>query len=632
MAATGIVIQAASLAPNALLHSLLAKIPVFLWATDCELRIASITGAALQSAGIDAHAVIGQPVRTLFRGLDPQRAHEAALIGKGGVFCVELNGRTLEAFVEPLTGRDGDPAGVAGVAMDVTERLVAETALRLSEQSYRSMIEEAPYAICRATESGQLLQANPAMLDMLGHDRDAQEDLLMRDLPDFFVSPDNFETFRKTLLAGGAVQGFESAWRCRDGREIQVRLGGRAVRNAEESVLCFDLLAENVTEKKEFAARLQQAQKMQTIGHLAGGIAHDFNNLLTVINGYCDLLLLDQPECSESVPSLRLIRQAGERAAGLTHQLLAFSRQQVRVTQAIALNGVVKEVAELSRRVIAENIRIVQKPGADAGNVMADAAQMHQMLMNLVVNARDAMPAGGTLTIETFRCLLDAVEGHRLDVVAGDYAVLTVKDTGEGMNDAVRARIFEPFFTTKPAGKGTGLGLATVYVLVRQSCGAIAVESRRGAGTTFRIYLPRVAAPESTGSDANSIPALIRGASTVLVVEDDPAVRAFTTKVLRDAGHLLLEASDGDEALELAERHCGPIDLLLTDMVMPGLSGTDLAAELRLLRPDCRVLLVSGYSETLAGENAIDESMDYLQKPFSPEELSRTVNAVLTEG
>jgi signal transduction histidine kinase len=434
------------------------------------------------------------------------------------------------------------------------------------------------------------------------------------------------------MLAGAAVQGFESTWRRRDGHEIQVRLGGRTLRSAEDTILCFDLLAENVTEKKELAARLQQAQKMQTIGQLAGGIAHDFNNLLTVINGYCDLLLLDQPEESASVPGLKLIRQAGERATGLTQQLLAFSRQQVRVTQALALNGVVKEVAGLSRRLIAENIRIVQRLSPDAGSVMADAAQMHQMLMNLVVNARDAMPEGGTLTIETIRCGMDAAEARQLDVPPGDYAVLTVRDTGVGMDDAVRARIFEPFFTTKPVGKGTGLGLATVYGLVRQSCGAIAVESRPGAGTTFRIYLPRLGDSESAEGESDLTSALTRGESTILVVEDDPAVRAFTTTVLRDAGHMLLEAADGDEALEVAQRHRGPIHLLLTDMVMPGLSGTDLAAELRLIRPECRVLLVSGYSETLVGENAIEDGIRYLQKPFSPEQLSRTVNMVLTAG
>ncbi len=632
MAATGIVLQGGGLSPNALLHSLLAKIPVFLWVTDRELRVTSITGAALLPAGIDAIGALGQPVGSIFKAGESQCAHEAALMGTGGVFRVEISGRTLEAYVEPLTGRGGDPVGVAGVAMDITERLVAETALRLSEQNYRSLIEEAPHAVCRATDSGQLLQVNPAMLDMLGHDRDAEEYLLMRDLPDIFAAPENFETFRITLLAGASVQGFESRWRRSDGREIQVRLGGRAVRNAEGRVLCFDLLAENVTEKKELAARLQQAEKMQMIGQLAGGIAHDFNNLLTVINGYCDLLLLERAEDSEIAPGLKLIRQAGERAAGLTYQLLAFHRQPVRVTEPIALNGVVKEVAELCRRVIAENIRIVQRTGPDAGSVMANVAQMHQMLMNLVVNARDAMPDGGTLTMETYRYWVDGREGQQLDLAAGDYAVLAVKDTGVGMDDAVRTRIFEPFFTTKPAGKGTGLGLATVYELVRQSCGAIAVESRAGAGTTFRIYLPRVATPEHTGSNAGSMQALTRGASTILVVEDDAAVRAFTTTVLRDAGHVLLEAADGDEALDVARRHHGPIHLLVTDMVMPGLSGTQLAAELRLVRPDCRILLVSGYWETLLAENAIDESIEVLQKPFSPELLSRTVNAVLTAG
>ena len=622
--------EGSALAPDASLHSLLARIPVFLWSTDRALRITSITGAAMRQADIQARDVVGKFVPEFFDAPESQFAHSLALTGSGRSFTIEINGRALEAYVEPLTGRDGELLGVAGVALDVTDRLVAETAVRLSEQSYRSLIEEAPYAICRATESGQLLQVNPAMLEMLGHDPDAEGDLLMRDLPVIFASRANFETFQKCLVAGGAVQGFESAWLRRDGREIQVRLGGRARRGNNGVVLCFDLIAENVTEKKELEARLQQGHKMQMIGQLAGGIAHDFNNLLTVINGYCDLLMLDHEEEGETFQGLKLIRQAGERASGLTQQLLAFSRQQVTVRQAVSLNGVVSEVVTLSRRLIAENIRIVQNRSPDAGNVMADAAQMHQMLMNLVVNARDAMPSGGTLTVETFRKAVDEPTGRQLDLPPGDYAMLTVTDTGVGMDEQLRAHIFEPFFTTKAVGKGTGLGLATVYALVRQSHGAIAVDSSPGSGTVFRLYLPRLAGAEGTGPATSRAPSLLRGNSTILVVEDDATVRSFTTRVLANAGYVLLEASDGQEALVVARQHGGPIHLLLTDMVMPGLTGTQLAVKLRAIRSDCKVLLVSGYSETLAAGSGLDETIHYLQKPFTPEQLSRTVRGILT--
>jgi len=310
--------------------------------------------------------------------------------------------------------------------------------------------------------------------------------------------------------------------------------------------------------------------------------------------------------------------------------LLAFSRQQVTVRQAVSLNGVVSEVVTLSRRLIAENIRIVQNRSPDAGNVMADAAQMHQMLMNLVVNARDAMPSGGTLTVETFRKAVDEPTGRQLDLPPGDYAMLTVTDTGVGMDEQLRAHIFEPFFTTKAVGKGTGLGLATVYALVRQSHGAIAVDSSPGSGTVFRLYLPRLAGAEGTGPATSRAPSLLRGNSTILVVEDDATVRSFTTRVLANAGYVLLEASDGQEALVVARQHGGPIHLLLTDMVMPGLTGTQLAVKLRAIRSDCKVLLVSGYSETLAAGSGLDETIHYLQKPFTPEQLSRTVRGILT--
>ena len=507
---------------------------------------------------------------------------------------------------------------------------MAEQALRLSEQSYRLLIEEAPYAICRATETGQLLQVNRAMLEMLGYSPGGEADLLMLDLPQIFAETEGFDRFRAFLPHNEAVQGIESRWLCRDGRQIQIRIGGRRVRGSSGETLYFDLMAENVTERKELEARLAQAEKMQAIGQLAGGIAHDFNNLLTVINGYCDLLLGSEKDSARRV-HLEMIRQAGERAAGLTQQLLAFSRKQMTRTESVNLDAIISEVVQLSRRLIGENIRVIEELSAPACTVMADAAQIHQMLMNLVINARDAMPQGGRLRIATGATELDAEAAAALDVACGPFVTLTVSDSGVGMDDFVRAHLFEPFFTTKDVGKGTGLGLSTVYGTVRQCRGAIAVESHPGAGTTFRIYLP-IANPSETGASPSKAAApAVRAVSTVLVVEDEEGVRHLIIDLLTRAGYRVLEAANAQEALTIAAEHRDEIHLLLTDVVMPGLSGRKLADRLRDLHPKAKVLLVSGYSELVGPTEPLDKAIRYLQKPFTPEHLMRVVSETLAD-
>jgi PAS domain S-box-containing protein len=515
------------------------------------------------------------------------------------------------------------------MALDAADRHLFDNALRLSEQSYRLLIEEAPYAICRATETGQLLQVNRSMLDMLGYPPGSEADLLIRDLPLIFSTNDGWEKFRQSLLRGDTVQGLDSAWLRRDGRLIQVRIGGRRVRGPIGETLYFDLMAENVTERKELEARLAQAEKMQAIGQLAGGIAHDFNNLLTVINGYCDLILADE-DTSPRRQSLELIRSAGERAAALTQQLLAFSRKQITRTEALNLNAIMAEVVQLSRRLIGENIRVFEQPCVEGATVQGDPAQIHQLLMNLMINARDAMPDGGALTVATSTIVVGEDLAGQLDIACGDYVTLRVTDTGIGMEDSVRAHIFEPFFTTKAHGKGTGLGLASVYGTVRQSRGGIAVESQPGSGTSFLIYLPRFVAPVDAAPKRNATPQLIRGASTVLVVEDEEAVRRLVADLLSDAGYEVLEAADAEAAMALASARRDTIHLLLTDMVMPGLSGRKLADRVRTLHPEAKVLLVSGYSESLTAED-LGKSIRYLPKPFTPEQLTRIVKEAIDE-
>jgi two-component system, cell cycle sensor histidine kinase and response regulator CckA len=613
------------------LLSLLDRLPALVWTTDKQCRFTALTGAGLDAAGLSAKEYNGRPVTDLFAGLSAgasEQAHRNTFQGHRGAFQAEVNGRSLEAHVEPLCGPDNAVVGCIGVALDATERLVAETLYRLSEQSYRSLIEDAPYAMCRATESGQLLQVNRAMLEMLGYDRSCEADLLVRDLPFVYRSPEEFDALSAALQTG-LVQGLESTWLRVDGQPIQVRVGGRATRDTKGRILHVDLIAENVTERKELEARLAQAQKMQAIGQLAGGIAHDFNNLLTVINGYCDLLLVTQRPDSGQRESLELIRQAGERATNLTQQLLAFSRKQVSQRQSIKLNAVVAEVLQLSRRLIGENITLIELPGDTAGQVHADPIQIHQMLMNLVINARDAMEQGGRLTVTTSGLSLGPDLAKALDVTPGDYALLTVTDTGIGMDENVLSHMFEPFFTTKPVGKGTGLGLSTAYGIVRQSRGAISVDSYPGNGTTFRIYLPRFVDEMPLIMPDARLPELASGASTILLVEDESAVRQFAATVLARSGYTVLQATNAEEALTLAGQYHQPIHLLLTDIVMPGLSGHDLARRFSSIRGESKILLTSGYADSMSGVSQLDVTVNYLPKPFSAEKLTQVVKQVL---
>jgi len=390
-------------------------------------------------------------------------------------------------------------------------------------------------------------------------------------------------------------------------------------------------------ERGELGAQLQQSQKMEAVGRLAGGVAHDFNNMLTAILGSVELLLGDTGAAARGREELEIIREAATRAQDLIRQLLAFSSRQVLRPAVLDLNHLVGNVSKMLRRVIGEDVHLSTTLATDLGTVRADPGQLEQVLVNLAVNARDAMPGGGKLTIATSDIEYDLdhpppSSRHHLTLPPplGRYVVLEVTDTGIGMSPEIRAHLFEPFFTTKPRGKGTGLGLATVYGIVRQSGGHITVESAPERGATFRIYLPRVDSPPDALPGPGAIRAPVTGTETVLLTEDDPLVRLLARTVLERAGYAVLTAAGGKEALILADDHRGPIHLLLTDVVMPEMSGRELMHHLAERRPEVKVLYVTGYSEdAVAQHGVLDPGTAFLPKPFTPEVLTRKVREVL---
>ena len=415
-----------------------------------------------------------------------------------------------------------------------------------------------------------------------------------------------------------------------DGRLRWVHGRGRVLDSPDGALLNMAGTIQDITERKSIEEQFLQAQKLESVGRLAGGVAHDFNNLLTIINGYGDLMLESLQPGDPLRASLVEIRKAGDRAAELTRRLLAFSRKQVIEPRPVNLNEAITEARGMLRRIVGEDIEMAIDLDPESGRVMADMGQLHQVLMNLVVNARDAMPSGGRLTLRSSRTRLDADAAAQFPGMApGDYVVLEVTDSGVGMSEEIRQKLFEPFFTTKPEGTGTGLGLSTVYGIVRQAGGWIQVESQPGMGATFRIGLPWLA-QSGPPSEAAELPALrLEGWETILVVEDEDEVRRFALAVLKSFHYRTLEARSGGEALLIVENHSGPIHLMLTDVVMPQMTGKQLVDRLRTVRPEMKVLYMSGYAADMISRQGLDSETGYIEKPFRPEALARKVRTVL---
>jgi PAS domain S-box-containing protein len=515
-----------------------------------------------------------------------------------------------------------------GIAVGI-ERKRNETAMRESEERFRALVENSGDAIALLDRDGRITYASQSSRHVLGRDPAAfvgTDALALLHADDVPAVRERIQT-----LGGnpGAVISLEARFRSPDGdwRFVQ---GSLANRLHDPSVRALVLNFRDITPQRDLEVQFRQAQKMEAVGRLAGGVAHDFNNLLTVITSYGELLLEDLATGDPRRADLEQIRKAAKDAAGLTRQLLAFSRQQVLEPTVLNLNAIVTGAEKMLKRLIGEDVDLLAITAADLGAVKADAGQIEQVIMNLVVNARDAMPDGGKVTIETANVELDAAyAAHHSVVPPGAYVLLSVSDAGVGMDEHTKAHVFEPFFTTKERGKGTGLGLATVYGIVKQSGGFVWVYSELGHGTTLKLYFPRVDERVETPERARAT-ASIRGTETVLLAEDAAAVRAVAYEVLTRHGYTVLLAPDGRSALSIAADHAGPLHLLVTDVIMPEMSGRQLADRLKEIRPELKVLFVSGYTDdAITRHGVLEPGIAFLQKPFTPESLARKVREVL---
>jgi len=569
----------------------------------------------------------------------------------------------------PILDDSGKQVGVLGRERDITERRMSEESrrqaeqhLRFNEQRYRAIFEDSPFplweedfsrvktfldevtaggvtnlraffndnreALKEAVRRIRVLDVNRAAREFYGA---GSKEQLLGDLTQLFddAAYDNFCEELAILWETNSSYRVEFQTKTLAGEERSVSMIvtlTTPASNWSRVIVTFV----DVTDRRRLEEQVLQSQKLESLGRLAGGVAHDFNNLLTVINGYCELLMpgVDADQLREGLTE---IRSAGARGAELTQQLLAFSRKQVAQFRPLNLNVLVLELEGMLQRMIGEDIRLVVSLDPAAGTVKADRGQLSQALMDLAVNGRDAMLQGGTLTIQTGNVLLDGsmrecppMEGAR------PYVLLRVSDTGVGMDASTRERVFEPFFTTKRLGKGAGLGLATVFGIVTQSGGHIAVASVVGEGSAFSVYLPRFAGPASSEAVVERRSASSGAPGTILVVEDEPQVRALTCRLLRDMGYNVLEASNGMQAVDTAREHRRPISLLLTDVIMPGMNGREVAAQLKPLQPNMEVIFMSGYTDRVMGEGGVIEGgVMFLQKPFTAEQLQHLVRQVL---
>jgi len=625
------------------LRAVIDLVPHFIFAKDRESRYLLVNRACAEACGASPDQMIGRSTREF--AADPMQAEQfmkadrqvldsgtAQFIAEEEFRLPSGQTRVHQTVKVPFVNSTTGQAALIGVAVDATEQKRAQRALAESEDRLRMIVELAPDGILVFSEQGQILAVNKAACNQLGYTRDQLLQLKIFDI----VSPQVAERVGRRLKEGFPSGTYESLHVRADGVEVPIELSvAKIVLHGQPAFL---VLARDITERKraeeekaELKNQLLLSQKMETVGRLAGGVAHDFNNLLTVISGYSELLLSKLNKGDPLREQAAEIHRAGAQGAALTRQLLAFSRAQMLEMKPLNLNRLVQESQVMLQQLLGEDIQIEVLLDPALGMVMADPVQLHQVLLNLAANSRDAMPHGGGFTIKTANVdTREAGAARSLGLKPGPFALLQVSDTGTGIAKEIQERIFDPFFTTKEHGKGTGLGLATVYGIVRQSGGAISVHSEPGQGATFQLYLPRVEIQAIDAPGETKSPALLHGTETVLVVEDRLEVRRLAVDALQASGYQILEAADGREALQVVERHGGAIHLLLTDVIMPHMTGKELAERLRGLRPEIKVLYMSGYAaDVISSRGLLGSSEQYIAKPFSLESLLVKVREIL---
>ena len=568
----------------------------------------------------------------VYRTGEPGRLFDYEIIRKDGTK------RQVEVFPSLRKDLSGNPIGFRGITRDVTERKRAEAQIRESQQRFQDLVETLSDWIWEVDQNGIYTYVSPKIRDLLGYE--PQE--VLGKTPFDLMPPEEAErvksAFERLLAAQQPVVALENTNRRKDGRLVVFETSGAPFFDAAGQLVGYRGVDRDITERKQaeekmesLQEQLRQSQKMEAVGRLAGGIAHDFNNLLTVIKGYSQLSLIELEEDAPLKGNIEQIHRATDRATDLVRQLLAFSRRQILEMKVLDLNVILRSLHNMLRRVIGEDIELITVLAEDLGRIRTDPGWIEQAIMNLVVNARDAMASGGKLTIETENVDLDeAYMGSHVLVRSGGYVMLSVSDTGVGITPEIMERLFEPFFSTKEKDKGTGLGLSTVYGIVKQSGGDIRVYSEPGKGATFKIYFPRVNEPLDGLREKVSGDKLLRGRETILLVEDEEDLRKLAAIVLERQGYRVLSARNGDEALLICEQHKDLIHLMLTDVVMPGMNGRELAKRLESSHPEAKVLYMSGYTDhSIVMHGVLVEGVHYIQKPFTVDALAKKVREVL---
>jgi PAS domain S-box-containing protein len=608
---------------------------------DLQGRYLMINSAGARLLGRTIEEVIGKDDAELFTPENGREimAADRKVVDAGKTQTYEELGisagvaRTYLSTKGPHRDSKGEIIGLLGICRDITDRKRAEEEFRQSQQKLRIHFEHTPLAVVEWDTQLRITEWSSSAERVFGYSRN---EVLGRDAS--FLVPsalkEHIDKIGQEILnqKGGTRSTNDNL--TKDGRTISCEWYNTPLVDESGQVLGVASLVQDVTERVALEERLRQSQKMEAVGRLAGGVAHDFNNLLTVIMGYSQILTDGLPGASRLKDATTQIRSAADRAAGITRQLLAFSRKQVLSPRVIDLNDVMLNLDTMLRRLIGEDVEVLTVPGRDLGAVRADPGQIEQVIMNLALNARDAMPNGGKLTLETENMELDASYASEHEPLQpGRYVMLAVSDTGTGMSPDTQAHIFEPFFTTKEVGKGTGLGLSMVYGIVKQSGGYIWVYSEPDRGSTFKIYLPRVDQPAETVGVEPRPAGVKRGTETILLVEDDAQLRQLTSSVLAHCGYKVLTANSTEQGLALCRENHRDIRLLVTDVIMPSMNGRQLAEQVKLISPSTRVLYVSGYtSNAIVHYGVLDPGLWFLPKPFSLSALIAKVREVLDAG